>query len=124
MVTLRDGRHAHAHAFLFGDGVDGVGSVDVGEGQSQVLLHRPQAKVFGVQVDQRAQQGGGAVIAQLSAAPQALLLDATPQGACGQTGRRQESEHVEEEQRRRRRRIGAVAASSYNVMVKSRRVRM
>lgn len=109
VVTLRDGRHAHADAFLFGNGVDGVGAVDVGEGQSQVLLHRPQAKVFGVQVDQRAQQGGGAVIAQLSAAPQALLLHTTPQRACGRT-----DGTVSAQRRSRwwRRRIVAAAASS------------
>lgn len=100
VVTLRDGRHAHADALLFGDGVDGVGAVDVGEGESQVLLHRPQAKVFGVQVDQRAQQGGGAVLAELPAAPQALLLHATPQGACGQTdGRTSANEWAELERR-------------------------
>lgn len=91
VVTLRNGRHAHADAFLFGDGVDGVWAVDVGEGQAQVLLHRLQAEVFGVQVDQRAQQSGGAVLAELPAAPQALLLHAAPQGACSQTDGQQHS---------------------------------
>lgn len=126
VVTLRDGRHAHADAFLFGDGVDGVGAVDVGEGQSQVLLHRPQAKVFGVQVDERTQQGGGAVLAELPAAPQALLLHATPQGACGQTNRRTDGK-VSAREGERGRRIGVAgfpSASSDNVKVQSQSVRM
>lgn len=81
MVTLRDGRHADADALLFGDRMDGVRAVDVAEGQAEVLLHGSQAKVFGVQVNQGAQQSRGTLLAEVLAAPQALLLHPTPQGA-------------------------------------------
>lgn len=53
MVTLRDGRHADADGRLLRDRMDGVGAVDVGEGEAEVLLHGAQAKIFGVQVNQR-----------------------------------------------------------------------
>lgn len=81
MVVLRDGRHADADGGLLGDRMDGVGAVDVGEGEAEVLLHGAQAEVFGVQVDQRAQQSGRTLLAELPAAPQTLLLHATPQRA-------------------------------------------
>lgn len=82
MVILRNGRHADADAGLLGDRMDGVRAVDVGEGEAEVLLHGAQAEVFGVQVNQRAQQSGGTLLPELPAAPQALLLHPTPQRAC------------------------------------------
>lgn len=81
VVTLRDGRHADADGRLLGDRMDGVGAVDVGEGETEVLLHSAQAKVFGVQVNQGAQQSSGTLLTELPAAPQALLLHSTPQRA-------------------------------------------
>lgn len=81
VVTLRDGRHADADGRLLGDRMDGVGAVDVGEGETEVLLHSAQAKVFGVQVNQGAQQSSGTLLPELPAAPQALLLHSTPQRA-------------------------------------------
>lgn len=81
MVILRDGRHADADGGLLGDRMDCVGAVDVGEGEAQVLLHGAQAEVFGVQVNQGAQQSGGTLLPELPAAPQALLLHPTPQRA-------------------------------------------
>lgn len=80
-MTLRDGRHADAYGRLLGDRMDGVRAVDVGEGEAEVLLHGAQPEVFGVQVNQRAQQSGGTLLPQLPAAPQALLLHPTPQRA-------------------------------------------
>lgn len=53
VVTLRDGRHTDADGRLLGDRMDGVGAIDVGEGEAEVLLHGAQAEVFGVQVNQR-----------------------------------------------------------------------
>lgn len=119
MVTLRDGRHADADALLFGDRMDGVLAVDVAEGQAEVLLHGSQAKVFGVQVDQGAQQSCGTLLAEVLAAPQALLLHPTPQGAWREQGR----SWVHEKEAKN------VCAqdfflSSYNIMVQSQRVRM
>lgn len=84
MVILSDGRHADADGSLLGDRMDGVGSIDVGEGEAEVLLHGAQTKVFGVQVNQRAQQSSGTVLPELPAAPHALLLHPTPQRACGE----------------------------------------
>lgn len=81
VVTLRNGRHADADGRLLGDRMDGVGAIDVGEGEAEVLLHGAQAEVFGVQVNQRSQQSGGALLPKLLAAPQALLLHSTPQRA-------------------------------------------
>lgn len=81
MVILRDGRHADADRGLLGDRMDSVGAIDVGEGEAEVLLHGAQAEVLGVQVDQRVQQSGGAVLPELPAAPQTLLLHPTPQRA-------------------------------------------
>ncbi|KAG7240400.1 hypothetical protein INR49_026971, partial [Caranx melampygus] len=51
VVILRDGRHADADGGLLGDRMDGVGAVDVGEGEAEVLLHGAQAEVFGVQIN-------------------------------------------------------------------------
>lgn len=39
VVILRDGRHADADGRLFRDRMDGVGAVDIGEGEAEVLLH-------------------------------------------------------------------------------------
>lgn len=81
MVTLRDGRHADADCRLLGDRMDGIRAVDVGEGEPEVLLHRAQTEVFGVQVNQGAQQSSRALLPELLAAPQALLFHSTPQRA-------------------------------------------
>lgn len=81
MVILRDGGHADADAVLLADRMDGVGPINVSEGEAQVLLHGAQTKVFGVQVDQRAEQGGRTLLPEVPAAPQALLLHPAPQGA-------------------------------------------
>ena len=81
LVILRDGRHADADGGLLGDRMDGVRAVDVGEGEAKVLLHSAQAEVFGVQVNQRAQQSGRTLLPELPTAPQALLLHSTPQRA-------------------------------------------
>lgn len=59
--------------------MNGVRAVDVGKGEAEVLLHGAQAKVFGVQVNQRTQQSTGTLLSELLAAPQALLLHSTPQ---------------------------------------------
>ena len=80
-VILREGRHADAHAGLLGDRMHGVGAVHVGEGQAEVLLHGAQPQVFGVEVNQRAQQGVRTLLAELPAAPQTLLLHPAPQRA-------------------------------------------
>lgn len=81
MVILRYGRHADADAGLLGVRMDCVGAVDVGEGEAEVLLHGAQAEVFGVEVNQGAQQSGRTLLPELLAAPQALLLHSTPQRA-------------------------------------------
>lgn len=83
-VILRDGRHTDADGGLLGDRMDRVRAVDVGEGEAEVLLNCAQAKVFGVQVDQRAQQSGRILLPELPAAPQAALLHSTPQRASRQ----------------------------------------
>lgn len=81
MVILRDGRHADADGGLLGNRMDRVRAIDISEGEAQVLLHGAQAKVFGVQVNQRAQQSGGTLLTEMPTAPQALLLHSTPQRA-------------------------------------------
>lgn len=57
-------------------------AVHAGEGQVQVLLHRAQTQVLGVQVDQRAQQSGRTLAPELPAAPQTALLHPATRGAC------------------------------------------
>lgn len=81
VVTLRNWRHTNADCRLLGDRMDGVRAVDIGKREAHVLLHRAQAKIFGVQVNDRAQQHGGTLLPELLAAPQALLLHSTPQRA-------------------------------------------
>lgn len=81
MVILRDGRHADADCGLLGNRMECVWAVDVREGEAQVLLHGAQAKVFGVQVNERAQQSGRTLLPEMTTAPQALLLHSTPQRA-------------------------------------------
>lgn len=81
MVTLRNGRHTDADCRLHSDRMDGVRAVDIGKRQAEMLLHRAQTKIFGVQINKRAQQHGGTLLPELLAAPQALLLHSTPQRA-------------------------------------------
>ena len=80
-VLPGSGGRPDADGGLLRGGVGVVGGVQAAEGQPQVLLRGVQAQVLGVEVDQGAQQGWGAVLPQHLAAPQALLLHTAPAGA-------------------------------------------
>lgn len=80
-MILRDRRHADADGGLLGDRMDSVRAIDVSEREAEVLLHGAQPEVFGVQVNQRAQQSGRTLLSEMPAAPQALLLHTPPQRA-------------------------------------------
>lgn len=58
-----------------------IRAIEVGERESEVLVQGAEAQVFGIQVDQREEQGGRAVLAQLPAPPQGLLLHTAPRRA-------------------------------------------
>lgn len=58
-------------------------SPEVGEGQPAVLLHRGDAEVFAAEEQQRVEEDGGGVRAQLFAPPEELLLNAGRDATCG-----------------------------------------
>lgn len=80
-MILRDGGDADANGRLLGNRMDGVWAVDIGKGEAQVLLHGTQAEVFGVEVNQRAQQSGGTLLSEVPTAPETLFLHPAPKRA-------------------------------------------